>query len=569
MLFHLDGGAKLSHETLHLGLGLGDFADAAVFLPDGRCLIGTELGFILELRPEMKVARRHSVHDTAVRGLSVNDDGSRVYATAADDRVAVLDVATMQPIVTFHYISSEGILALTPDGYFCVPPAMADYFHFAKDNRTYSFSQFDLRSNRPDIVLERLGGEREQIEMMRRARLKRMRRAGVTEDMLADGYHAPQAAIVNADALETDASDGRVRFRIELSDSLEALERVMVWLNGVPQLGLDGRAIASGGHAYATEIDLELASGANHIAVAGRNARGAVSPKAEVVVDAPARRASRRLFVVAVGVSRYADPRYNLNYAAKDAADLAALIRAQANGFDEVCTLLVTDDDFSSQSPARIRRFLDDAGRDDAVLLFFAGHGVLDVDLDYYLAPHDMDFDAPAARGITLEQFTATLDGIRPLRRYVVLDACHSGVIDKEDYLAANVTKLPSGSASVVFRGALSLHERSAEVERINSLIADMFGAAGPSDGSLIVSSASGMEVAVEGNEWQNGLFTYLLKQGIEGAAADADGDGRLTVEELVRYAVAEAPRVTDGSQNPTIRGASSATPLTLKICSE
>jgi len=66
-------------------------------------------------------------------------------------------------------------------------------------------------------------------------------------------------------------------------------------------------------------------------------------------------------------------------------------------------------------------------------MIFIAGHGVLDAELDYYFASYDMDFNNPSQRGIAYEDLEGLLDGIKPLKKALLIDACHSGEIDKEE----------------------------------------------------------------------------------------------------------------------------------------
>ncbi len=54
--------------------------------------------------------------------------------------------------------------------------------------------------------------------------------------------------------------------------------------------------------------------------------------------------AKPKLYILAIGVSDYANPDYQLNYAAKDAQDFAATMKAQEGGiYREVEVKLLTD----------------------------------------------------------------------------------------------------------------------------------------------------------------------------------------------------------------------------------
>jgi uncharacterized caspase-like protein len=72
--------------------------------------------------------------------------------------------------------------------------------------------------------------------------------------------------------------------------------------------------------------------------------------------------------------------------------------------------------------------------------------------------------------------------------------------------------------------------------------------------GAVVISSASGNEYALEGEQWSNGVFTYALLNGLKNAQADVNQDQTVTVSELQAYVIDEVRKLTAGGQNPTVR---------------
>lgn len=131
-----------------------------------------------------------------------------------------------------------------------------------------------------------------------------------------------------------------------------------------------------------------------------------------------------------IGVSRYADPQYDLSYARSDAEAMAKLL-GNDFGFDQVWTLYDKD-----ATKANITRFFEQdlqrTDEDDGILIFFAGHGITVMsgigDDRGFLVPHDGDPKRPYAN----LSLTAIRDDYLPMipAKHVLLivDACYGGL---------------------------------------------------------------------------------------------------------------------------------------------
>jgi uncharacterized caspase-like protein len=77
------------------------------------------------------------------------------------------------------------------------------------------------------------------------------------------------------------------------------------------------------------------------------------------------------------------------------------------------------------------------------------------------------------------------------------------------------------------------------------------------SRGRVVVTASRPSEVALELPTLRHGIFTYYLVQGLKGAA-DADGDGIVTLNEIYQYVEREVrtrSRQEGGNQQPVMRG--------------
>jgi uncharacterized caspase-like protein len=72
--------------------------------------------------------------------------------------------------------------------------------------------------------------------------------------------------------------------------------------------------------------------------------------------------------------------------------------------------------------------------------------------------------------------------------------------------------------------------------------------------GAAVISSSSGNEYSLEGEQWKNGVFTYSLLNGLKNHGADTNKDRVITVSELQAYVIEQVRSLTQGGQNPTVR---------------
>lgn len=476
-----------------------------------------------------------------------------LLSASSDGTIAIYNTLTKELLAYLTSMNDgEDYILRTPDNYYMASAYGTDQVSFVQGIDTYLFDQFDLKYNRPDIVLKRLGlADEQEIEMLYHAYQKRLRRMNMTEEMLAEDFHVPTLTIDNLAQLR-QSSARQQTLVVTPNDTRFDLNSVQVWLNGVPVKDIDkpqkGRSL---------QIPLELASGKNTLQVSCTNDRGTESYRQTVELSVQPSADKPHLWIACVGASQYSDKRFNLSYAAKDASDVCRELQKQcAADYGQVHTLVLTNQQVNPEGLSSIRQFFAGAKRDDSVILFYAGHGMVDKEYDYYLADFDTDFMNLAASAIAYDDFEALLSGIQPLRRLMLIDACHSGTIDKEDAVLASTNLTQKVDGKIAFRqaGMASPQMANLEVQQMNTLISNNFSNLQRGNGATVISSAGGMEVAIEGAQWKNGLFSYTLLQGLRDRKADTNHDGALSVSELQRYCQQMVSQLSGGKQQPTSR---------------
>ena len=482
--------------------------------------------------------------------------------------------------------SNSGVSFICPEGYYLSRERGDSPVHFVKNFETYPFEQFDLRLNRPDIVLERLGAPEEAIAIAKQLREKRLKRMGVTEDMLQPDFHLPEIEIVGD--LPSTTAESELALKIKATDSKYPLDRLRLYVNNVPVNGKEGELLrqeqdkSAGFLGRLSEafskpssssvmnlertIPIKLAAGRNKIQVSVLNSAGAESLYANAEVTCTAQRPKPTLYAVAMGVSEYANPDWNLKYAAKDARDILERVKARSgSSYGEIKELLLTDREATKESLGKIRDFLSGATVDDTVLLFVAGHGLLDTKYDYYFGTADIDFNNPSGKGIAFEEFDDLLADLPCLRKSLLVDTCHAGELDEDEKKnLASAAGLPAplplvqgvamrsvGKRGMTIKPTEGARGKSEWYDRLQGLFVDLRRGSG----STILSSSAGAEYALESSEQKNGLFTYAVLEALDGKeGTDANKDGSVTMSELADYVKTRVAALTNNKQSPNVR---------------
>lgn len=72
--------------------------------------------------------------------------------------------------------------------------------------------------------------------------------------------------------------------------------------------------------------------------------------------------------------------------------------------------------------------------------------------------------------------------------------------------------------------------------------------------GATVVSSSGGVELSIETNRLRNGLFTYVLINGLMSGDADLNEDGQILISEIQQYTQINVRTLSKGLQTPTSR---------------
>jgi hypothetical protein len=176
----------------------------------------------------------------------------------------------------------------------------------------------------------------------------------------------------------------------------------------------------------------------------------------------------------------------------KDLASLGEVLGDREYGGFEIVSLMGPT---LIEVRREIARVADGLQPEDTLLIYYSGTSTLGRDQLLYLPVSDSDVNFLEATCLDSEYVLSVLRRCNSRRQVLLMDGCHSGAF------FVNNRGIPDGFCAITACGA------------------DQFSY-GNADG---------------------GFFTRLLAEGLRGAAADADGDGVVTTDELFRYVLPRA----------------------------
>ncbi|HAS44716.1 MAG TPA: hypothetical protein DCS93_29830 [Microscillaceae bacterium] len=516
-------------------------------------------------------------HTDVVNALHFSYDNRLLVSGSEDTSLKLWDVKTGKLVATLHALDNEDFIITTPELYYMTTKGGLKGVAFRVKDKVFPFEQFDLQYNRPDLVLQKIGyASKKVIKAYKRAYQKRLQKLGFNESRFNKDFHLPTVRLLTR-KLPVNTSKKQLLFKIKAEDTKYTLDRLHVYVNDTPINGIKGIDLSRRrSQNLEQKMTLELSNGLNKIQVSVMNDKGVESLQETFEINYDGQKVTPNLYVIALGISKYKTKKMNLNYARKDAQDVVKALLQKKAQYTQIIVDTLFDKNATTVNIKKLKQRLNTTRVDDRVIVFIASHGLLDEKLDYYLAMHDVNFRNPSEKGLPYEDLEGLLDGIPARNKVLMIDACHSGEIDKQDrqefknntnvgtISARGFTKTGQGKTKTTPKESSQKNSDDfdfdvADYKQVGlgnsfDLMKKMFADLRRNSGATVISAAGGMEYALEGNLWKNGVFTYCLLSGMKNKEADLNNDGKVMLSELQKYLKTQVPKVTNGKQQPTSR---------------
>ncbi len=467
-------------------------------------------------------------------GVNTSQDGRWVVATYSDGTIRWHRVSDGEEQLAFYPSPDKRRWVMwTPSGYYDASPGAEDligwHVNRGKDQAADFFpaSRFRDRYYRPDVVSKvlALGTEASALQAANQETGRRESTQSITEVL------PPVITILSPPGMTVSSTTVKVKFSVRTPDNAPVTS-VRVRVNGqavtIEQRGLARKENVNGQEVR--EIDVTIPSADSEIALFAENRNG-VSVAGKLNVSwGGAREVQRtdssmfkpKLYVLAVGVSHYKNPEYNLGLASKDARDFAAVLQKQKGKlYGDVVVRLLTDDKADKDAVLDGLEWLKtQVTSRDVGIMFLAGHGLNDNNGNYYFLPYNVDTERLLRTGVAQNDIKITLNSLAGKAIFFV-DTCHSG----------NAL----GSA------------RTRGVADTNGFVNELASA---ENGVVVFAASTGKQSSQEDPAWGNGAFTKAVIEGLSGRA-DFQHNGKVTHKALDYYVAERVKELTKGQQSP------------------
>ncbi len=500
---------------------------AYTFSPDGKFVVsGAENGYLSIHRLDGTKIGDLSGHVGYITDLAVSGDGKLLVSGSSDQTFKLWNLDTRELLLSFFVnIHGEWIVWTTTGHYMSSPNG--DHLIGWVFNRDIDRNADYVRARqmkrlfyRPDII-RKIMETRDLDLALKQSKHSTLSVSKVQKEKVIPlnfGLISPMdryttdASSVNLQLKVTESPDANIEWSIYVNDRLVLKQNKV---NGKRNSESDGSIV---------NFPIDLDPGKNIVKVLADNNETEKTVNFTYVrntksVPVPvSTRGNSKLLVISIGVDEYINLYgNNLDYASADADSVADLFSMQeGKTYDQVETIVLSDSREKKATRSNIveaLKSLETLRSEDTVIVFLAGHGVLD-NSDYYFLPREATLlkDGRWEKSTVLRwgeiqhAIESTLG-----RRILLVDTCHS---------------------ESAFNSRLA---KDAENSNI-----------------IVMSSTDSATLAQEITSLGHGVFTHAILSGVKGGA-DSYKDNIITMSELNAFVSNEVSSITKKAQIPTL----------------
>jgi WD40 repeat protein len=514
-----------SRNLLHRLLGHTDEVQCLAFSPDGEMLASGSRDGTIRLWDVStgRLIRTFAANAGHIGSVAFAQNGKVLISGNGNGSITLWDVTSGKQRASLVRFDDGSSITVTPEGFFDSSSSQAeDNLNVRIGNRVFGISSFRDNFYRPDLVQKALAGED-------------ISKYGSIDNVKL----SPE---VEFSGLPTTTKHGSVELSLNLTNGGGGFGPVRIFWNGTAIQ--QDVSLPSSAETLNRSYPVPLLSGENRVRATASNADGTMwsDVNASIRADLPAPKkaagAHGTLHAVILGIGTFPKAtEHNLTYAAADAKLMADTLSAKASPlFDHIDIQLLASADKTDRDHivAALQALQKVAGPNDEFIFYAAGHGIVTNGV-YYLATSNVDPADPAgleSQAISAKNLSGLLANIHVPKKLVILDTCDAG--------------------ATLSAGGLDAKDAATILGR--------------DYGFTVLAATTSNQEALEGGYKGNGLFTYVVADGLAGKAADRES-GIVSSFLLADYVNDNVPTlaqtVLHRSQQPTAEKSGQTFPIT------
>jgi len=436
-----------------------------------------------------KLIREFIGHSDRVYKAVFMQDNKHIISGSMDGTIRVWNIADGDSVSLAAFESGDWFV-YNDRGLFDCSDGARKYIKFVKGLTVYEPDQFWNEYFTPGLFSKFMKGEK-------------------LEALNIDSF-ADNAPVVNITSPSSDTiSDSEsYTIKVQATPSKNGLGKIFLYING-RTVDENTRGLLVNQKGEVKEFAVSLSEGENVITGAAFDKDGKAEGRSSkvTVIYKPGQVQKPDMYILSIGVSDYKDVNISLKSPAYDAKSVCEALKNKAQTlYGNVYTVILTNKEANIKNIMKsFQDIISWSKPYDAVVLFFAGHGITDKGV-YYFLPFEADITSLESSSLTIMDIENFIKNLPASKVALFFDTCQSG------------------SASRII--GMSAMSRGLEERK---LIADLAKARGIG----VLSASSDTQAAYELQVLGNGILAYSIIQALNNKKDDITRGSLLSLTKL------------------------------------